>query len=1372
MLRRFLSAMGIALVLLGLVGLGLRTVVLLPPVLAFIEARVNGLKIGRLGRLQVSGARGDLWGRLTVGRFAIADQQGVWIAGRDVALQWRPSELLGRTFQADRLSAAEIRVLRRPVLGPREGPSRGMPVTVRIDAFQTRLVMEPAFSVRRGVYDVAGGLQLRRGKAGQAGRIEATSVLHPGDHLRARFDIGPKRPLKVDVEGLEARGGALAGALGLPADQTFALEIQADGRARAGRFHALARSGATQPLVADGFWGEQGGQADGRLSLLASSLTRPLADRLGPEAVIRIRGRRLQDKRYALVGQARSTWLDVAASGQLEADMRTTAGRGLALDVRAPDLQRLLGSEALGGGVRLSGLLKGDPGVFDFAGQLEGARLRQGDYSLNRVAGPVSLRRRNEALDLEVALSGTGGGGTGLARALLGPTPRAALKAARLKDGRLLIRQFTAAGEGLKVAAEGGRTLLGGLDFQGSAEAANLAAWRTQAHGGMGLRWSARQGRGGGPWSLELDASGRDLQSGLDELDRLLGRTPTLAARGKFANGALELADLQLKGAALSARSAGRIGPRGLLDLTLDWSATGPFRAGPIEISGRGSGKGTVTGDLGAPRASLVSRLESVALPDLVLRDADLALTFARGPDGSAGDVELRAQSDYGPAYARSDFAFVPSGVRLSGLKVDAAGLSASGAVSLVDGAPSSADLQVLVERGLFLEDGRIQGAVELTGDPASAQARLDLSAQDAVLKGSVLAIRSASLTAQGPLRQLPYRLEASGSSRAGRWRIAGAGYLAREKAATALSFQGGGRVGRRELSTSEPARFTSVGDVRTASLALTSKDGGAVELSARLSPDQTSVNAGLKALDLALFNEDLAGRIDGDLNLSGDGGPLAGGLEARLLDARGRGTPESAGVDADLSARLEGAQLRIAAESSNDGGLKAKANLTLPVVTATTPLRLAIDRTRPMSGDFFADGQIRPLWDLLMDSNRKVGGLVHAEGTIAGSINSPRLTGWARMQEGRLEDAATGLVLGDLQVRTQFSEDRIDVTEVSGTDGRRGRVSGGGVINLDQAGASSFRMDLQGFRLIDNELVEATASGRVTMDRGQDGRIRMSGALEVNEAEVSAEATAPPGVVTIDVIERNKPREIQASLPAPRSAGPGVALDVTLKAPRRIFVRGRGLDLELSLDAHVRGTTSRPVLDGAARVVRGDYDFAGKRFEFDTRSVVYLASSAEAVRLDLTATRADPSLTAVVRVTGTAAKPVVTLSSSPALPSDEVLSQVLFGVSASQLSPLEAAQLASALSALAGGGGFDVVGNLRSFAGLDRLALAGGGQSAVSVSGGKYLTDDVYLEITGGGRDGASAQVEWRVRPNLSIISRLAGQGDGKLAIRWRKDD
>jgi translocation and assembly module TamB len=128
------------------------------------------------------------------------------------------------------------------------------------------------------------------------------------------------------------------------------------------------------------------------------------------------------------------------------------------------------------------------------------------------------------------------------------------------------------------------------------------------------------------------------------------------------------------------------------------------------------------------------------------------------------------------------------------------------------------------------------------------------------------------------------------------------------------------------------------------------------------------------------------------------------------------------------------------------------------------------------------------------------------------------------------------------------------------------------------------------------------------------------------------------------------------------------------------------------------------------------------------------------------------------------------------------VLSQVLFGSSAAQLSPLEAAQLASALSALAGGGGFDVVGNLRSFARLDRLALVGGtAATGVSVAGGKYLTDNVYVELAGGGRAGPSVQVEYRVTRNLSVVSKLANQtttqgggvpmGGTSLSVRWRHD-
>jgi translocation and assembly module TamB len=395
----------------------------------------------------------------------------------------------------------------------------------------------------------------------------------------------------------------------------------------------------------------------------------------------------------------------------------------------------------------------------------------------------------------------------------------------------------------------------------------------------------------------------------------------------------------------------------------------------------------------------------------------------------------------------------------------------------------------------------------------------------------------------------------------------------------------------------------------------------------------------------------------------------------------------------------------------------------------------------------------------------------VRTEGTLGGSLAHPNAAGTVAVDGGRFDDGGTGLSLRNVAMKADFTQDGVNVTDATGVDGHGGSVTGAGRITLLRNGVSSFRLNLKGFRLIDNDLATASASGQATINRAADGKVTLVGILGIDRADVAARLPTPSGVVAMDVVERNRPPELAASLPAANFNNAGWALDVELRADKGVYLKGHGLDLELSLDAHVGGTTGHPDLSGKAEVVRGAFDFAGKRFEFDPISKVYLSTRAEAVRLDLLATRDDPSLTAEVRIRGNAARPQITLSSTPSLPNDEVLSRVLFGHSASQLSPLEAAQLASALASLRGGGGLDVVGNLRAFARLDRLALGGGDATGVTVSGGKYLTDNVYLELTGGGREGPSAQVEWRVRKNLSIISRLGGVDAGRLAVRWRKD-
>ncbi len=200
-------------------------------------------------------------------------------------------------------------------------------------------------------------------------------------------------------------------------------------------------------------------------------------------------------------------------------------------------------------------------------------------------------------------------------------------------------------------------------------------------------------------------------------------------------------------------------------------------------------------------------------------------------------------------------------------------------------------------------------------------------------------------------------------------------------------------------------------------------------------------------------------------------------------------------------------------------------------------------------------------------------------------------------------------------------------------------------------------------------------------------------------------------------------------------------------------------------------GDTNAPDLQGRAQVVRGIYNFAGKRFDIDDTGYVDLASSPDAIKLNLSATLNDPTLTAVIEIKGTAAKPLITLTSTPTLPSDEVLSEVLFGTSAAQLSPVQAAQLAAAVTSLATGGGFDVMGGLGKLARLDRVALGGTAATGVTVSGGKYIGNQVYLELTGGARQGPSAEVDVRATKSLSIVSQVGGDLGAMMGLRWHRD-
>jgi len=471
--------------------------------------------------------------------------------------------------------------------------------------------------------------------------------------------------------------------------------------------------------------------------------------------------------------------------------------------------------------------------------------------------------------------------------------------------------------------------------------------------------------------------------------------------------------------------------------------------------------------------------------------------------------------------------------------------------------------------------------------------------------------------------------------------------------------------------------------------------------------------------------------------------------------------------VDGTLNADLTDNILRIRAQAHDGNAVQASADISLPVVASAAPLRLAVERTRDMSGQIAVNGQIQPIWDLFLGGAQSLSGQIASRATLSGTLNDPRLNGRLDLTQGAFRDSITGLRLEGVTLASRFDDAQAVIERFEAADGVKGTVTGNGELGLRQGSGSTLRLELTRFRVIDNDIAEARANGVLTAVRGADGNIQLSGDLNIDEANISPTLPGSTGVVKMDVVEINRPGGDPVEVET-KGRGPQIGLNLNLTG-REIHVRGRGLNVELTANARVRGTITRPQLTGTANVVRGDYEFAGKRFVFDDSGSVSLSTDPARIRLNLAAVREDPTLTATIKVTGTAAQPKIELTSTPSLPQDEILSQVLFGRSASQLSGFEAAQLASAVASLAGGGGFDVIGNLRELAGLDRLSF-GGEASSLTVAGGRYITDDVYLEI-GGGEGGAAVNVEWQVRRNLAVSSKFGGEGDASLSIRWRRE-
>lgn len=488
-----------------------------------------------------------------------------------------------------------------------------------------------------------------------------------------------------------------------------------------------------------------------------------------------------------------------------------------------------------------------------------------------------------------------------------------------------------------------------------------------------------------------------------------------------------------------------------------------------------------------------------------------------------------------------------------------------------------------------------------------------------------------------------------------------------------------------------------------------------------------------------------LAGRVN-------DIGTLATGFPGALTVS---GTVDARGPDIAIDLGLEG-----------PGSMRSEARGTLSRDLSQVNLRLAGSLQSAIANSF-----ITP---------RSVLGPVDFDLVMQGPPALSSLSGTVTARGLRFVSSAENLSAQNANVSARIQGGSADL-DYSFDVANGGHVDGSGRMTLSPPFDADLSSRIRQVTLVEPGLFTAIIDGDVRITGALLGGAVISGQVVLDHTElvVGSEIadTSPLPVV----------RHVNTTAPVLttlRRAGLGLdggsgdvrpvvfGLDLELSAPNRIFVRGRGLDAELGGSIHLGGTTANVQPTGEFELRRGRFNLLGRRFTLDKGLVHLYGSMVPTIEFEASADAF--GVTTTIVVDGTLLKPELHLFSTANVPEDEILSQLIFGRSASDISDFQILQLLASVAETSGWSYGDLLARIRTRLDLDDLDIIvddTGDDSYAAIAAGRYLSDRAYSQVVIG-QDGRSrVQLDFDVTDDLSVTGAIGTRGETGAGFLFTKD-
>lgn len=903
-------------------------------------------------------------------------------------------------------------------------------------------------------------------------------------------------------------------------------------------------------------------------------------------------------------------------------------------------------------------------------------------------------------------------------------------------------------------------------------------------------------------YSAQIDASTQDLQTGYSQVDPLLRGSGTVSGEvGYIGKGRYRISGLDVQTPQLS------------LTADADGGMTGPLTA---NTNLRISDIGLVADGLSGPLTIALNAVRDDG------GSADVTLT-AMGPDTNiAADVTIappeqnyRISGKIDAAVAElAPYAALANQTVSGGINAAVDGTLLPD-LSLFDVTINGTTRSIAIgtpQIDQFLAGaGRINGGVARTGPDSFTLTNLDVATPQFSVQGSAnggltgplgadinAMINDAGSLAQGLNGPLTIALTANRND-------AGTAQVNLTANGTGTNVKLDAQVAPQE----DDYRITGTVNAQIANLsqfaALAGQpiSGGlTVNAQGTLLPNLSSLDAKLNAStsNLAIGNPQVDQLLRGTGTLALDAAKSGNDITVRSFDAQ---FPQVSATGA-LTAADSGATRGTINARLADIGLFTDA-LSGPVTaqgqigrTAAGSYSLDINATGPggiaatASGQIAANGNM----DVTVAGNaplglanpflepRRLDGIANFNLAVNGPPALSSVTGQVSTNGARLAAPTLSQALTDINGTIALNRGQAQI-DLAGNVQSGGGIVVAGPVTLSAPYNGNLTLNVNAVELRDPNLYETVVNGQITVNGPLAGGAEIAGRLELGKTNIQVPSSGTSGLGDLpEVTHLNASAPVRLTLnradvalnasSAPAqvaaSSGPAYPLNIRVDAPNQIFIRGRGLDAELGGSLTLGGTTTNIVPVGQFDLQRGRISILQQRFDLTEGSASLQGDFIPYIRLVAT-TQSETGTMINIIVEGPANDPQVTFQSTPDLPQDEVLAQLIFGRDISQISPFQAVQLAAAVATLAGRGGGGLIDNFRSGIGLDDFDLTTDENGNAAVRAGKYLTDNIYTDVTIGSDGTTEINLNLDITDEITAKGTAGASGDTSIGIYFERD-